>query len=293
MRLQLSDDSIENEKIALFAKWVLDIGDGNIGEIEDGESIVEIPSDLLVQNVSNPIGDIVDAIYLDLLRDMFIPNFFQDRAILAPTLEVVEKINSYVLSLIPGDFKEYLSCDTISKCDKDSFIDQQWVTTEFLNDIECSGLPNHRLILKVGVTVMLLRNLDVSSGLCNGTRLTVVHLGVNVVGAQIVTGSNIGDVVYIPRMKHLPYDANVSVSFQRLQFSLCVCFAMSINKSQGQTLGQVGLYLPRPVFTQCQLYVAVSRVKTRSRLKILITDDNEKTKNSTVNVVYPEVFQKN
>jgi ATP-dependent exoDNAse (exonuclease V) alpha subunit len=140
---------------------------------------------------------------------------------------------------------------------------------------------------------MLLRNLDVSSGLCNGTRLTVVHLGVNVVGAQIVTGSNIGDVVYIPRMKLLPYDANVSVSFQRLQFPLCVCFAMSINKSQGQTLGQVGLYLPRPVFTQCQLYVAVSRVKTRSRLKILITDDNEKTKNSTVNVVYPEVFQKN
>jgi ATP-dependent exoDNAse (exonuclease V) alpha subunit len=108
-----------------------------------------------------------------------------------------------------------------------------------------------------------------------------------------VTGSNIGDVVYIPRMKHLPYDANVSVSFQRLQFSLCVCFAMSINKSQGQTLGQVGLYLPRPVFTHGQLYVAVSRVKTRSRLKILITDDNEKTKNSTVNVVYLEVFQKN
>jgi ATP-dependent DNA helicase PIF1 len=140
---------------------------------------------------------------------------------------------------------------------------------------------------------MLLRNLDVSSGLCNGTRLAVTHLGVNVVGAQIVTGSNIGDIVYIPRMKLLPSDANVSISFQRLQFPLCVCFAMSINKSQGQTLGEVGLYLPRPIFTHGQLYVAVSRVKTRSGLKILITDDNEKAKNSTVNVVYPEVFQKN
>jgi ATP-dependent DNA helicase PIF1 len=244
MRLQLSDDCVENEKIALFARCILDIGDGKIGEIEDGESVVEIPPDLLVQNVSNPIGDIVHAIHPDLLKNMFIPNFFQNRAILAPTLEVVEKINSYILSLIPGDFKEYLSCDTISKCDKDAFIDQRWITTEFLNDIECSGLPNHRLILKVGVLVMLLRNLDVSSGLCNGTRLTVVHLGVNLIGAQIVSGSNIGDVVYIPRMKLLPSDANVAVSFQRRQFPLCVCFAMSINKSQGQTLGQVGLFLP-------------------------------------------------
>jgi ATP-dependent DNA helicase PIF1 len=67
---------------------------------------------------------------------------------------------------------------------------------------------------------------------------------------------------------------------------------MSINKSQGQTLSHVGLYLPRPVFTHGQLYVAVSRVKTRSGLKILITDDNEKPKTSTLNVVYPEVFQK-
>ena len=42
---------------------------------------------------------------------------------------------------------------------------------ELLNSINCSGLPPHKLILKVGVPVMLLRNIDQSSGLCNGTRL--------------------------------------------------------------------------------------------------------------------------
>ena len=73
---------------------------------------------------------------------------------------------------------------------------------------------------------------------------------------------------------------------------MCDCFAMSINKSQGQTLAHVGLYLPRPVFTHAQLYIAVSRVRTRAGLKILIVDDNEKPTTSTVNVVYPEVFQK-
>jgi ATP-dependent DNA helicase PIF1 len=292
MRLQYSMDEVENQNLATFAKWILDIGDGKIGDIVDGEAIVEIPEDLLVKSITNPIGDIINAIYPDLLKNMFLPRFFEDRAILAPTLEIVDQINDYVLSMMPGEGTEYLSCDSVTRVDSDTAIDHRWITTEFLNEIKCSGLPNHKLILKIGVPVMLLRNVDVSSGLCNGTRLTVTYLGTNVIGAVIVTGTNIGEVVYINRMKLLPSDVNVSISFQRRQFPLCVCFAMTINKSQGQTLGHVGLYLPRSVFTHGQFYVAVSRVKTRSGLKILITDDSEKSKNTTVNVVYPEVFQK-
>ncbi|CAJ2638285.1 unnamed protein product [Trifolium pratense] len=129
---------------------------------------------------------------------------------------------------------------------------------------------------------MLLRNIDVSSGLCNGTRLIVTHLGFGVVGARVVSGRNIGSVIFIPRMRLLPSDATVSICFQCLQFPLCVCFAMSINKSQGQTLSHVGLYLPRFVFTHGQLYVALSRVRTRSGLKVMVTDGNELTKTSTL-----------
>jgi hypothetical protein len=67
---------------------------------------------------------------------------------------------------------------------------------------------------------------------------------------------------------------------------------MSINKSQGQTLGHVGLFLPRPMFTHEQIYIVVSRVRTCEGLKILITDESQQSYTSTVNVVYPEVFQK-
>jgi ATP-dependent exoDNAse (exonuclease V) alpha subunit len=153
-------------------------------------------------------------------------------------------------------------------------------------------MPNHKLYLKIGAVVMLLRNIDISSGLCNGTRLIVTYMGTNVIGGQVATGTNIGDVVYLHRQNLVPSDANVSISFRRRQFPLSVCYGMTINKSQGQTLSCVGLYLPRPVFTHGQLYVAISRVKTRSGLKILITDDQGLTKSNTINVVYPEVFQK-
>lgn len=292
MRLQCcsNGDSIEDNN--LFADWILKMGNGDLGDDNDGEANVDIPHDLLVQHSDNHIADIVELTYPNLVNNMFNPRFFDDRAVLAPTLDIVERVNDYILSMIPGEEKEYLSCDSICKVDEEIGVDVEWLTTEFLNDIRCSGIPNHRLVLKKGVPVMLLRNIDMSSGLCNGTRLIVDELGVNVIGAKVITGNHAGDKVYIPRMNLVPSDSCIPVKFQRRQFPLSVCFAMTINKSQGQTLSRVGLYLPTPVFSHGQLYVAISRVKSRNGLKILISDEDGKLCSVTKNVVYKEVFQK-
>lgn len=62
--------------------------------------------------------------------------------------------------------------------------------------------------------------------------------------------------------------------FKRKQFPIRLSFAMTVNKSQGQTIPNVGVYLPAPVFSHGQLYVAMSRATARTNIKILALPPN-------------------
>ena len=117
---------------------------------------------------------------------------------------------------------------------------------------------------------MLLRNIDQSNGLCNGTRLQIRRLGNHVIECEVHIRNRIGQIALIPRMTMVPSNDTLPIKFQRRQFPLVVSFAMTINKSQGQTLSFVGLYLPRTIFIYGQLYIALSRVKWKRGLKVLI-----------------------
>ncbi|XP_021991204.1 uncharacterized protein LOC110887959 [Helianthus annuus] len=291
MRLTIGAESSHMDSIRDFAKWLLDIGEGKLGDDNDGEAIIQIPDDLLITDNSDPILSLIDFVYPSIMEQFRNPGFFSERAILAPKNDVVHEINDRLLSLFPGDAKEYLSSDSICQTEQmlDSFQEGLY-STENLNALKISGLPNHRLVLKVGVPVMLLRNIDQQKGLCNGTRLKITFLGKRVIEAEVISGGNIGTRVFIPRLNMIPSDKKIPFEFQRRQFPLSVCFAMTINKSQGQSLSKVGLYLKDPVFTHGQLYVALSRVKTREGVKILIFDADGKPTNKTSNVVYKEVF---
>ncbi|XP_012828012.1 PREDICTED: uncharacterized protein LOC105949272 [Erythranthe guttata] len=292
MRLQSSSNPSEVEEVKEFADWILSIGNGEAGEQNDGEASVEIPEDMLIPDSEDPLLELLQFVYPDLLSNISNPDYFQGRAVLAPTNDCVEFVNEYLCSLLPGEEKLYLSADSMCKDEMSSEENAQIYTTEFLNTVSCSGLPSHRLKLKENVPVMLIRNIDQARGLCNGTRLQVVRMGTHVLSCKVLSGKNTGDVVFIPRMTLVTSNSTMPIKFQRRQFPLMISFAMTINKSQGQTLSHVGLYLPRPVFSHGQLYVALSRVKSRSGIKILIKSESGGLSSSTSNVVYKEVFQR-
>lgn len=110
------------------------------------------------------------------------------------------------------------------------------------------------------------------------------------VRARIITGERVGEIVDIPRLLITPSDTRLPFKMWRMQLPLAVAFAITINKSQVQSLSQVGMYLPRPFFSHGQLYVAVSRITSKKGLKILIVDKDGKTQKKTMNVVFKEVF---
>ncbi|RYR38180.1 hypothetical protein Ahy_A09g043148 [Arachis hypogaea] len=75
---------------------------------------------------------------------------------------------------------------------------------ELLNSINYSSLPLHNLILKVGVPVILLRNIDQSSDFYNGTRLQVRKFENHIIECEVLTGNNVGHIALIPRMNIVP-----------------------------------------------------------------------------------------
>lgn len=197
-------------------------------------------------------------------------------------------------STIEGECHTYLSSDSI---DDQSDEDQQNYSIEFLNELSPGGMPPHKLNLKIGAIVMLLRNLNTKRGLCNGTRLIVKELKPNLIIAEVLTGSAEGQIVFIPRIDLAPTNTDLPFVLRRRQFPIKLAFAMTINKSQGQTLEKVGIYLPEPVFSHGQLYVAMSRSRRRVDVKIKIDPGPDQgkliegcNKTFTKNVVFKKIF---
>jgi ATP-dependent DNA helicase PIF1 len=215
------------------------------------------------------------------------------RSILAPKNTNVDEVNNAILESLSKESHTYLSANSLNRTKEGASVvagvsmDSLYLV-EFLNILQFNDIANHELELKVGVLILLLRNLNQSIGLCNGTRLIVKRLGQRVIEAEIITGNNVDKHVFIPCIIMSPFGIDWPFVLRCCQFPVRVAFAITINKSQGQTFNNVGVYLPSPVYSHGQLYVAISCVTSSVNIKIF---NGQGPDGYMRNVVYKEVLE--
>jgi ATP-dependent DNA helicase PIF1 len=107
-----------------------------------------------------------------------------------------------------------------------------------------------------------------------------------------MTETHKGKNVLIPRIALTLKNNRWPFVLQRRQYPIKVCYAMTINKSQGADIINCWCLFTKTSFYTWQLYVVISCVTSKDGLKILIDDEDGKCTNKTKNVVYREVFSR-
>lgn len=272
---------------SMFSDFLLRVGNGDEPTIN--EDLIQIPKEMVscYEDTKHCEEQLINTIFPSLRENAHSIEYITKRAILATRNESVDMLNQKLISTFPGKERKYTSFDEA--------IDDthNYYPEEFLNTLIPNGLPPHELVLKLNSPIMLLRNLNPSNGLCNGTRMVCKGFEPNIIHAEITSGQHAGQQVLLPRIPLLPAE-NDSFPFQfkRTQFPIRLCFAMTINKAQGQTIPFVGVYLPQHVFSHGQLYVALSRGTSMASTKVLIKTEPQRRKERyyTKNIVYKEVL---
>ncbi|CAI9276910.1 unnamed protein product [Lactuca saligna] len=243
MRLK---DSSMSSKIELnasdFATWLVQVGDGRIGNMDTVDRIntkwIEIPRSLLIPPSENGLDSLINFVYGDIFQTNVSTSMLSGRAIVCPKNETIQHINDIVMRKIPGVSKIYESADSIEFNGKQTTEFNTFYPLEYLNGLTFPSIPAHSLLLKINTPIMLIRNINQKEGLCNGTRLMVSQLLSNVIEASIITGTSIGKKVFLPRIRFIHKAPDIPFTFIRKQFPVKICYGMTINKSQVLTMSQ-------------------------------------------------------
>ncbi|RID65595.1 LOW QUALITY PROTEIN: hypothetical protein BRARA_D00779 [Brassica rapa] len=183
-----------------FFDWLLKVGEGRPESEEDNEDdgyhdqMINIDPSL---TKDESLKQVVDAAYGDINQIEASQSFYTDKAILTPQNDTVDEINVYTISKTDGESKDYYSYDSFEVSETQSNQNDTLYAIEYLNSMEFPGLPSHKLTLQVGAPIMLMRNINQTKRLCNGTRMILIHIGKRVLKEDIITGSHIGNEVFV------------------------------------------------------------------------------------------------
>lgn len=288
MRVQKLIDANPEREIELksHAKWLLDLGNGDLPYVY--QNIIEIPQRMVCRTQQ----ELESKVYDNLMTNYDNASYLNRRAIMSTTNDIIQSRNFEIIQRLPGELVVSKSRD---ECIEDK--DKTMYPVDYLNKISVSGIPPHRLALKKGACIILIRNLNVRRAHCNGTRYLIDNLTPRLIVAKRLSD---GEVLLIPRIPMISKDSSFPADFKRTQFPVLGAYYLSINRAQGQSLDKAGIYLEKSVFSHGALYTACSRTGDYDGTYAYINQKEfnhlkqhlDENKTYTRNVVYKECFRK-
>ncbi|KAG2193019.1 hypothetical protein INT47_012144 [Mucor saturninus] len=229
-------DSVESaQELEEFSSFLLRIGKWQHPVYPNTLNTICLPSEIVLPG--NSIANLCRHVYYDFENEADVDSStLMSKAILAPTNTFVSDVKDHVLEKFPGEYTTFSSTDT-ALSDNDCLT----LPPEFMNSLECGSLPPHQLKLNIGPPITMLRNLAPDQGVCNGTRLICKAFLLHTIQAEVATGPYEENIFCTLRISLYSTLEPVGVELKRCSFPIRPAFAMTINKSQCQTLDSVGL----------------------------------------------------
>ena len=219
-----------NPKLEQFDRWTLSLGNGSVemADIPDEMVVTKIKMNSKENSTSEgqAMENFIREIFPNIEMNIHDKNWLDGRAILCTTNKEVTMVNDMVSTMLPGIQESYGSADELQNAE-----DLMRFNVEYLNSLTPNGFPPHSLLLKPGMPLMLMRNLNPREGLCNGTKLIFEKSLDNKVLQCVISGTN--RTVLIPRIIFVPKKGEYPFEWHRRQFPVKPSFATTINKSQG------------------------------------------------------------
>jgi ATP-dependent DNA helicase PIF1 len=215
--------------------------------------------------------------------------------------ERVDFWNKKIQDFNPNTPYTLLSHDYFSDVDDPNGNLKDMLTESVLNRYTNTQVPNHEMTLKIGDICLVTRAMK-ASNLASNSRVLIRGISFKLV--KVVTLEQYPRIVYIPRIRfNFRLKHTASFNMTRVQFPLRLCYSMTSNKSQGQSMDQVLVDLTDDPFSHGQAYAAWSRVRQFDKIRLIVRqnmlmdyedyDTGDPIKMPMcVNVVFPDVIQK-
>ncbi|KAL3073431.1 hypothetical protein niasHT_038569 [Heterodera trifolii] len=266
-----------------------------IGALNNKESRIKLPPVMVQPSRCELIDEIFPAELLSNPLESW--EQLSERAILCPLNRDTLQLNKIIMDRLTTDERVYHAV-TLPVVDKAGERDLDNIAADANHENLCRmtppGIPEHILRVRVGAVMMVIRNISLEEGLCNGTRVQVIELFDNLIRCRILTGTHVGNEHDLHAARFVfggdpkaPHEG--SIKCERIQYPLRPGSVMTINKSQGQTLARVGVLLDTSqCFSHGQLYVALSRVRDSDNIRVCTTRSDHRVKNVVIRELLDE-----